>query len=155
MTKQDTELVKILFRFYSPVLEEWVVETMWASVADKEKGFYKIDNIPFYAAIATDDIVFAEYDATEEVLTYRETVSYSDNSIIQVVIMDNSTATNDIRVIFNSFGCKSEKLSESYFAMEILADTDYQLIRQKLIELEETGILGYAESVLSERHAYQ
>jgi hypothetical protein len=104
MTQQDN-FVKILFRFYSDVLGEWTVETMWAETIDKDKGFYKIDNIPFYASIASDDIVFAEYDEDEKMLTYRETVEYSGNSLIQVVIMDKSVVTNDIRDIFNSM-CK-------------------------------------------------
>lgn len=155
MTEQAPELVKILFRFYSRVLEEWVVETMWASVIDKGKGFYKIDNIPFYASIAPEDVVFAEYDNDECMLTYREIVSYSDNSIVQVVMMDRSSAVNEIRTIFTLLGCKSEKLNEGYFVMEILAAQDYQLVRQKLLELEAAGILAYAEPVLSERHDYR
>jgi hypothetical protein len=39
--------VKILFRFYSDVLEEETVETMWAVIMDQEKGLYKLDSIPF------------------------------------------------------------------------------------------------------------
>ena len=42
---------------------------MWAAIVDKEKGLYKIDSIPFYASIASDDIVFAEYEETENMLT--------------------------------------------------------------------------------------
>ena len=66
MTQQE-DLVKILFRFYSNVLEQETVETMWATVVDKDKGFYRLDNIPFYGPIvASDDIVFAEYDEKEQ-----------------------------------------------------------------------------------------
>ena len=65
MTTLDDKFVKILCRFYSNVLDEWTVETMWAETIDKDKGLYKIDNIPFYASIASDDTVFAEYDDTE------------------------------------------------------------------------------------------
>lgn len=67
--------VKILFRFYSSVLDQWTVETMWAEIVDPEKGHYKLDSIPFYAPlVASDDIVRAEYDEDESTLTYRETV---------------------------------------------------------------------------------
>ena len=60
MTNTDNNYVKILFRFYSDVLEEETVETMWATIVDKENGLYKIDNIPFYVPLlASDDIVFA------------------------------------------------------------------------------------------------
>ena len=70
MTKKEDHFVKILTRFYSNVLDEWTVETMWAEVVDTHKGLYKISNIPFYASIASGDIVFAEYDETERMLNY-------------------------------------------------------------------------------------
>ena len=154
MTQQDDNFVKILSRFYSNVLDEWTVETMWAEIIDKDKGLYKIDNIPFYASSASDDIIFAEYDDTEKMLTYRETIEYSGNSLIQVVIMDKSVVTNDIRDIFNSLDCKSEKFKEGYFVIEILSCKNYEPIRQKLSELQEKGIIDYAEPVLSDKHQY-
>jgi len=154
MTQQDDNFVRLLFRFYSDALEDWTVETLWAQMLSKEKGLYKIFNIPFYAPIASDDIVFAEYDDTEKMLTYKETVEYSGNSIIQVVILDKSVVTNDIRDIFNSMDCKSEKLKEGYFVIVILADKEYEPIKQKLTELQDKGIIDYAEPVLSDKHQY-
>ena len=127
---------------------------MWAEVVDKDKGLYKIDSIPFYASIASDDIVFAEYDDTEKMLTYKETVEYSGNSLIQVVVMDKSVVTNDIRDIFNSMDCQSEKFKDGYFVIEILADKDYQPIKLKLTELHDGGVIDYAEPVLSDKHQY-
>jgi len=154
MTQQDDNFVKILCRFYSNVLDEWTVETMWAEIVDADNGLYKIDNIPFYASIASDDIVFAEFDETEKMLTYRETVEFSGNSLIQVVIMDKTVLTNDIRDIFNSLDCKSEKFKEDYFVIEVLADKNYEPIKHKLSELQDKGIIDYAEPVLSEQHQY-
>ena len=154
MTPQDDNFVKILFRFYSELLDEWTVETLWAIPIDKRKGLYKIDSIPFYASIAPGDIVFAEYDDTEKILTYKETIEYSGNSLIQVVVLNKSVVTNDIREIFNSMDCKSEKFKEAFFVLEVLADTDYQPVKQKLIELQDKGIIDYAEPVLSDKHQY-
>lgn len=89
--------VKILFRYYSSVLDQWTVETMWAEIVDKENGFYKLDSIPFYGPfVASDDIVFAEYDDDEGMLTYKHTVENSGNSIVTVVIMDDSAEINTI-----------------------------------------------------------
>lgn len=154
MTQKEHHLVKILTRFYSNVQDEWTVETMWAKVIDKDKGLYKIDNIPFYASIASDDIVFAEYDDTEKMLTYKETVEYSGNSLIQVVVLDKSVETNVIREIFNSLDCQSEKGKEGYFVIEILANKDYEPVKIQLTELQEKGIIDYAEPVLSNQHRY-
>lgn len=152
---KENKNVKILFRFFSKVLEEWTVETIWAKTVDVNKGLYKLLNIPFYASVACDDIVFAEYDEVEKVLTYRETVEYSGNSTIQVVIVDKTVVTNDIRAIFNSFGCESEKFKEGYFVLEIPSTLDYKPIKEKLFELQEKNIIDYAEPCLSENHFYE
>jgi len=156
MEQTQDNLVKILFRYYSPVLDEWVVETMWAEIIDAEKGLYKLDSIPFYGPLAaSDDIIFAEYDDDEERLTYKRTVEYSGNSIVAVVIMDKTSDINSIRDIFKDLGCLSERVNDAYFSMEILADKDYRLIRQKLKELVEKGIIDYSEPCLSDNHREQ
>ena len=93
----ENKLVKILFRFYSDVLEQEMVEMMWAKVIDEVSGLYKLDNIPFYAPhIASDDIIYAEYDEDEERLTYRHTVEPSGNSTIHVIVMDANVDVGEL-----------------------------------------------------------
>jgi hypothetical protein len=150
---QDDKTVKILFRFHSDVLDEETVETMWATIVDKDKGLYKLDNIPFYAPlVASDDIVFAEFDDQEQMLTYRRTVEYSGNSTVQIVLMDKSKDVNQIRDLFKELGCISEKVNERYFSMEIPSTLNYINIKKKLDELEIEEIIGYAEPCLSDVH---
>jgi hypothetical protein len=145
--------VKILFNFYSNILDKQTTETMWAEVVDSDKGLYKLDNIPFYVPlIACDDIVFAEYDETGKMLIYRNTIEYSGNSTIHVVIIDELIPINEIRDAFNTLGCESEGLGENYFALEIPVNVNYDVISQKLNELTDKGIIDYAESCISERH---
>jgi len=149
------DYVKILFRYYSDVLEEETVETMWATIIDQGKGYYKIDNIPFYGPlVASDDIVFAEYDEDEQMLTYRETIESSGNSVIQIVLMDKEDDINSIRKIFEDLTCASERINDKYFAMEIPANVDYKLIKLKLEQLKDEGLIDYAEPCLSEKHQY-
>lgn len=156
MTQTRDNHVKILFRYHSSVLDEWTVETMWAEIVDAEKGLYKLDNIPFYGPlVATDDIIFAEYDDDEERLTYRKTIENSGNSIVTVVIMDKATDVNNVRDIFKDLGCLSEKVNDAFFSMEVLAENNYLPIKQKLTELEDKGIIGYAEPCLSNIHREQ
>lgn len=150
----DKEGVKILFRFFSNILDQWTVETMWAEIVDAKKGLYKLSNIPFYASVSCDDIVFAEYDNDEAMLTYRKTVEHSGNSTIQVIILNKDIIANDLREIFNSFGCESEKFNDGYFVIEIPAKIDYTQIRNKLIELENQGLISYGEPNLSNNHFY-
>jgi len=126
---------------------------MWATIIDKSKGFYKIDSIPFYVPlVASDDIVFAEFDEQEQMLTYRKTIEYSGNSTIQIVLMDNSKDINQIRDLFKGLGCVSEKVNEGYFSMEIPSTVDYRNIKKKLEELEMQETIEYAEPCLADGH---
>lgn len=153
MTATDDNYVKILFRFHNNVLDEETVETMWATIVDKDKGLFKLDSIPFYAPlVASDDIVFAEYDEQEQMLTYRKTVEYSGNSTIQVFLIDKSKDINSIRDLFTELGCTSEKVNAGYFSMEVPANLDYKKIKQKLEELETNKTLAYAEPCLADGH---
>jgi hypothetical protein len=150
------ENVKLLFRFFSDILEKETVETMWAIPIDINKGFYKIESIPFYAPlVASDDIVFAEYDENEGMLTYKSTVEYSGNSTIAVVIMLDTADVNAIREEFKELGCMSEKVNDIYFAMEIPAALNYHLIKEKLDELENLNFIEYSEPCLSNIHNNQ
>ncbi|RYY36491.1 MAG: DUF4265 domain-containing protein [Sphingobacteriaceae bacterium] len=149
----DDNYVKVVFKFYSKILEKDTVETMWAEIVDKQKGLYKLENIPFYAqSIASNDIIYAEFDDDEERLIYRHTLEYSGNSVIHVVIMDKTVETNSIIKIFEDMACESEKFKDGYFALEIPANIAYYPIKQKLNELSDRGIIDYAESCLSSQH---
>jgi hypothetical protein len=151
----EINLVKILFRFYSDILDEETIETMWAEVVDATKGYYKIDNIPFYVPLlASDDIVFAEYEEDEAMLTYRKTVEFSGNSTIHIVLMDKDLDINAVREIFKEMGCESEGYSAGYFALEIPSNIDYIPVKKKLDEMEKHEIIGYAETCLSQKHSY-
>jgi hypothetical protein len=147
--------VKILFRLFSTILDEIAVETMWAQTVDEEKGLYKLVSIPFHLPlIACDDIVLAEYDEDEGMLTYRKIIEYSGNSTVHVMLMDDTAGIDNVRKVFDDLGCASEKYSERYFAMDIPAGVDYSIIRSKLEELETAEMIDYSESSLSEQHQY-
>jgi len=145
---------KILFRYHSDVLDEEVVETMWSEIIDLEKGIYKLDNIPFYGPlIATDDIFYAKYDESEEMVTYKETIAISGNSIIQVVILKDNFDKEIIREKLKLMDCLSEGLNEKYFAVEIKKDVDYSIVKHFLNEYFELGMLDFAEPCLSKKHS--
>lgn len=153
MTNDNDIHAKVLFRYHSRVLDQITVETMWAIKVDEKNGIYKLDNIPFYAPpIATDDEFFAEYDESEQMLTYRKTTQQSGNSIVLISMMNKEINKETIREEFNTLNCASEGLNEFYFSMEILASTDYSLIKKKLIDYEQQEVFDYMEAFLSEKH---
>lgn len=155
MAEPESKAFQILFHFYSEVLEQEMEETIWGIVIDENLGYYQLDSIPFYvASIATDDIVFAEYDDTEEMLLYKETIRSSGNSIIWVVVTDDDTDIDEIRILFEELDCLSETLSNRFFAMEVKAQTNYLHVRDKLNELKSEGLIDYTEPCLSAQHQY-
>jgi hypothetical protein len=144
---------KILFRYYSDLLEDMVVETMWAEIIDLEKGYFKLDNIPFFGPlIATDDIFFAEYDEDEECLVYRKTIESFGNSILQVVILEKGFDKEIIREKLKAVNCLSEGLNETLFAIEVVKDVDYSVVKSILNEYVELSVIDFAEPCLSEKH---
>src|SRR5687768_15032998 len=125
--QEEEQHVKVLFRYYSDILEQEITETMWAIEVDAAQGLYRLDSIPFYGPdIASDDIFFAAYDAAEEMLTFREVREPSGNSILQVVIMMEPYNDVQIREKLSELGCLSESLNERFFAVEVPAALDYQ-----------------------------
>ena len=155
MTESEDNQVKILFKFYNDLLEQDMVETMWADIVDVSMGHYKIDSLPFYTTlIATDDIVYAEYDDTEEMLLYKETVEPSGNSTLWVVIINDATDIDDVMETFYELDCISEAISDRYFAMEVKAETNYLHISDKLNELKSQKLIDYFEPCLSVQHQY-
>ena len=72
MKTQDDNYVKILFRFHSDVLDEETVETMWATIVDKDKGLYKLDSISSQQRLPIDTDIFFCTELGEDVAYYEE-----------------------------------------------------------------------------------
>jgi len=145
---------KVLFRYHSAILDEEVVETMWAEIIDIEKGIFKLDNIPFYGPlIATDDIFYAKYDENEGAIVYKETIVISGNSIIQVVILKENYDKEIIREKLELMNCPSEGFNEKYFVVEVKKEVDYLMVKKFLNEYFELEILDFAEPCLSKKHS--
>lgn len=144
---------KILVRYYSDVLEEIVVETLWTEIIDVNKGLYKIDNIPFYGPdFSSGDIVFAEYDEDEERITYRRVIEHSGNSTIQIIILDENIDVMELRAEFENLGCESEGIGNKYFVIEVPHNKNYSEIFKKLNEFEIEEKISFGEPNISQKH---
>jgi hypothetical protein len=153
MFRSRTNMVKISFRFYSDVLDQEAIEKMWAFVIDEQFGLYKLDSIPFYAqSLAVGDTIIAAYDESGKELTFQNIIKFSGHSTVQVVILDKSINTDAVRGVFHELGCGSEKQFERYFSLDIPAGLSYNIVRDKLSEMEEKGMISYAEACVSDQH---
>lgn len=151
--KDQNGLQKIKFRYFSAVLEEETVETMWAEIVDAEKGIYKLDSIPFYGpSIASDDIFYAQYDEYEKSIIFKEIIKSSGNSVVQIIIMKDDYDKEVLRKKLLNLGCNSEGVNDKYFVIEILEKINYNSIKTLLDKYENEEIIGYAEPILSIKH---
>ena len=147
---------KIIFRFDSALFGKEMSETLWALEVDATENLYKIDSIPYYVPlIATEDIVRAIYNKMEEGLLYQETVTPSGNSTIQVIRQNEETPLLDLRKEFALLGCVSVEVNEDFFVLEVPAEVNYAVVKDKLDALEQEGEIEYAEPSLSEMHREQ
>lgn len=153
MKESKLQKAQVLFKYHSSVLDKTVSETMWADVIDKEKGVFKLDNIPFYGPpIAREDVFIAEYQKEEQALVYNRTIESSGNSIVLVVILREGIDKELFRKTFADLNCPSEGVSDNFFSMEIKKDTDYTSIKRLLHKMEAQQVLSYAEPCLSAKH---
>jgi hypothetical protein len=144
---------KILFKYYSDFLGETVSETMWAEIINLDKGFFKLDNIPFFgASIATADLFYAEYDEKEQNFVYLETIEHSGNSIVQILILEKEFDKEIIREKLKAINCLSESLNDTFLAVEVVRDIDYSIVKSILKEYETQEIIEFAEPYISEKH---
>lgn len=144
---------KILFKYYSDFLGEIVSETMWAEIINLEKGFFRLDNIPFFGpSIATADLFYAEYDENEKNFVYLETIEHSGNSIVQILILEKDFDKEVIREKLKAINCLSESLNDTFLAVEIARDIDYSIVKNILKEYEAREIIEFAEPYISEKH---
>lgn len=60
---------------------------------------------------------------------------------------ERATIQRDIRSY-----CSSEKYSEGYFVIDVPYSLNYAAVQNKLIELQNAGVLDYAEPCLSKKH---
>ena len=153
MNLEENNHKKITFKYYSNILEEEVVETMWCVIVDESKGIYKLDNIPFYGPlIASDDIFYAEFDEDEKRLVYKEVIESSGNSVVQVVILKEDFDKEIIRKEVFNLGCESEGMNDNFFVIDIPIDVNYFSIKKLLDEYENDKTIEYAEPILSVKH---
>lgn len=150
----EEQYQQILVRYYSDVLEENTVETFWGKTIDKEKGLYQVDNIPFYGPdFSCDDIIYAEFDETENTLTYRYVDTASGNSTVQVIVQKDKYNREDLYNEILYAGTEIEVCSEQYFVINIPSKTDYRNVYAILGALEEEKVIEFAEPLLSPKHS--
>lgn len=121
-------------------------ESVWAEKI--ENGYYRIDNIPFYAPnLAFNDIIAIEED--EGVFYFDDLIKSSGHSTVQIILFKENES-NEVLSKLENLGCKWEGMkNQSYYSIDIPPNINYSSVKLFLDEQFEKGILDYKESCLA------
>lgn len=125
---------------YPPVAEE----SVWAH--DVDGGHFALDNIPFFATVATlGDVVAARMEGG--VLIYQRTVRHCGNSLVRIAYRDTDPA--EIRRRLEEMGCSSElDAHHKLIAVNIPKDVDLGFVQSFLQRGASDDKWGYEEPLL-------
>jgi hypothetical protein len=131
---------------YKDIEDEIAEETIWTEKL--ENGYYRIDNIPFYAPnLAYNDIIAVEDDGG--VLYFDDLIKSSGHSTVQIIFF-KEIEIEQILSILENIGCKWEGMkNQPYFSVDIPPNINYSSIKQFLDEQFEKEILDYKVSCLA------
>lgn len=125
--------MRVRFEFYNDILARDEVETMWAESIDEEKGFFKLDNIPFFVTgFAAGDIVKA-IKMDDGLLKVTELIEASGNSTINIIFLDKENEEDKTGILkeLNELGAEYEGMEgviKGYYSLNIPKDKDYKII---------------------------
>jgi Domain of unknown function (DUF4265) len=107
---------------YKNIEDEITEETIWAEKL--ENGYYKIDNIPFYAPnLAYNDVIAVEDD--EGVLYFDDLIESSGHSTIQIIFFKENEA-KEILSKLEYIGCRWEGMkNQPYYSVDIPPNINY------------------------------
>lgn len=145
------KLVKIRFEFYNDILDRQDVETLWSEVVDAEKGYYKIDNIPFFVKnFASADIVKAIKN-DEGFPKVTDLIEASGNSTINIIFFNKEDEDYKQQILnrLEDFGLEYEGMEnviKGYYALHIPKEKNYETITN-FLDGEKDG-LDYREACI-------
>ena len=123
-------------------------ESIWTE--KMENGYYRIDNVPFYAPnLAYNDMIAIEED--KGVFYFADLIERSGHSTVQIIFF-NEIEVEYILSNIEKLGCAWEGMkNQAYYPIDIPPNINYLSIKQFLDEQSEKDILDYKESCLSEK----
>ena len=121
-------------------------ESVWAEKT-QDPDMVKIDNIPFFATVATLGDVVRVYEK-QGVLWFKELIVQSSNSLMRVVFFDEAQkerVSDDLA----EKGCETEYMSQSkLLAVSIPKPDIVEDIRGYLQQQADAGFIDYEEPIL-------
>jgi hypothetical protein len=148
MVTDSLQRVKVYFDFFNTVLDEDYTESLWAIIIDEKKGYYALDNIPFFVeSYSYKDVVYAVPDAGR--LLVQDLIEESGHSTLQIISF-KPDHKSEVQQHLESLGCSWEGSHlPNYFSVDAPAQIEYGPIKAYLTSQEEQEILAYREACLA------
>jgi hypothetical protein len=145
MKKIDEKIDKKIKIVYSDLEGNIATESIWAQ---KEKEYYRIKNIPFFAPnISYNDLISVEKDNDE--LFFDELIETSGHTTLQMVIYNEDDIieiTNDLIQL----NCDWEGSHiKTYISVDVPKETNYRKVKDYLDNKRSINKLDYKESCLA------
>ena len=142
------QLVKVYFDFFNTVLNEDYTESLWAIVVDESKGYYALDNIPFFVeSYSYKDVVYAILENGR--LTVQDLIEESGHSTLQIILFKPEHEP-EVQQRLEILGCSWEGSHlPDYFSVDVPAQIEYSLISTYLESQAEQEVLAYREACLA------
>jgi hypothetical protein len=142
MGTEEESLTKV----YIDLPQHWATggESMWALPLGGD--LYEIRNTPFYAyGINWGDIVRADSNDPKLKPEVREVVAPSGNKTLRVFLNKELSQTDQDAMLsaLQHLDISWERADDHYVAIDIHPEADYQAVCDKLMELEQEGMLEY------------
>ena len=121
-------------------------ESVWAE-RTHDPRVVKIDNIPFFASVATLGDLVQVYER-EGVFWFKELVVQSSNSLIRVVFFDE-TQKDRVRGDLTEKGCQTEYMGQrKLLAVSVPKPDMIDEVRSYLEDEMKMGVIDYEETIL-------
>jgi len=124
----------------------WAIggESMWAAPLGND--VYKLENVPFYTyGLNYLDIVRATPENYNEIPEVRELIEASGHRTFRVFFEKHIERNKQEKILgtLSELAISYERATDIYIALDLHPKGDYQLVFDKLSELEEKSILGF------------
>jgi hypothetical protein len=135
-----------LDKIYIDLPNHWAIggESFWASSLGND--LYKLENVPFYAyGLNFHDIVKATHENDNDIPEIREIIELSGHRTFRVFFdkdiarIEQEEYLEELRDLTISY----ERANDIFFSLDMQPEGNYQLVFDRLSELEEKNILGF------------
>jgi hypothetical protein len=135
-----------LVKIHIDLPNHWAIggESVWAEPLGND--LYKIENVPFYTyGLNFQDIVRATPDSEDLIPEIRELIAPSGHRTFRILFNKRIDKAQQEVVLasMTSLGISYERANQTYVALDMKPEGDYQAVFDRLDELSEQGILGF------------